>query len=62
MRDVHQDAREHKESLEEMISVLNRRLDAGEGRERVLKSRLDLLQGRLTQVFGGEAKTLNPKP
>ena len=33
-----------------MISVLNRRLDVGEGRERVLKSRVDLLQGRLTQV------------
>jgi hypothetical protein len=49
-----QDAREQKESLEEMISVLNRRLDAGEGRERVLKSRVELLQGRLTTVFGGE--------
>ena len=30
--------------------MLNRRLDVGEGRERVLKSRVDLLQGRLTQV------------
>jgi chaperonin cofactor prefoldin len=49
-----QDAREQKESLEERISVLNRRLDAGEGRERVLKSRVELLQGRLTTVFGGE--------
>jgi hypothetical protein len=39
------------QSLEEMISVLNRRLDVGEGRERVLKSRVDLLQGRLTQVL-----------
>jgi hypothetical protein len=40
------------QALEEMISVLNRRLDAGEGRERVLKSRVDLLQGRLVQVGG----------
>ena len=30
--------------------MLNRRLDVGEGRERVLKSRVDLLQGRLTEV------------
>ena len=34
-----------------MISVLNRRLDVGEGRERVLKSRVELLQGRLAQVL-----------
>ena len=38
-----------------MVSVLNRRLDVGEGRERVLKSRVDLLQGRLQDVFGGDA-------
>jgi hypothetical protein len=43
-RDALQDAREQKEGLEEMISVLNRRLDVGEGRERVMKSRVDLLQ------------------